>query len=197
MVARTRLRADTVLRNAVVVLLAAFAVFALPAEAKSDKITIRIDPVNRSGASGIAVLTADGDKTIVELTLNGLAGVHPNHIHVGTCSDPVPEPLYPLTNIVLNQSNAEGYSKTTVDVSLDELLSSPYLILVHKSKDDIGTYVACGDIVASSGNFPQTGVGPFGKPGDGMSAVLLAAAGALGVGGLLIRRWRTHRWGTQ
>lgn len=37
-------------------------------------------------------------------------------------------------------------SVTTVELSLDEMLSSPHAINVHLSADEIGTYIACGDI---------------------------------------------------
>jgi len=129
---------------------------------ESDSVTVKINPVNDSGASGSATLTAKGDQTVVDLKLSGLSGDHPNHIHVGSCANPVPEPLYPLTNVVLNSSDEQGESTTTVDVPLQELLNGQYLILIHKSVEEIGTYVACGDITSTSADaaeMPSSGSG--------------------------------------
>src|SRR5829696_8593719 len=88
----------------------------------SKQTTITLDELNDSGASGVAILTAQGDRTLVDLSLSGLSGDHPNHIHAGTCDDPDPDPMYPLTDIVLEDSDDEGNSETTVDVPLQELI---------------------------------------------------------------------------
>lgn len=93
---------------------------------------------------------------------------HPAHIHAGTC-DNLGEVVYPLTNIGameslgtptagMEASPVAGtwvgaadaipvlMSVTQLDVSLDELLAAPYAINVHESPENIGTYIACGNV---------------------------------------------------
>ena len=84
------------------------------------------------------------------MSVVGVLGNNPTHIHQGTCSDLDPNPQYPLTNIVLPSSTLTGVSDTLVDVPLTDLLATPHLILIHKSQKDIGTYLACGNIVAGA-----------------------------------------------
>jgi plastocyanin len=113
------------------------------ATAGTEEVTINMRELNDSGISGTATLRANGDQTDVELHLDGATGGHPVHIHQGTCDDLDPNPAYPLENV-----DANGESTTTVDISLTDLLASPYAINVHKSADEIGIYVACGEIVS-------------------------------------------------
>jgi plastocyanin len=109
--------------------------------AGTNELTINLNELNNSGMSGTATLKANGNKTDVELNLNGATGGHPAHIHHGTCTDLDPNPAYPLQTV-----DAQGHSKTTVDISLADLQASPFAVNVHKSADEIGIYVACGEI---------------------------------------------------
>jgi hypothetical protein len=137
-----------------------------------------------SGVTGTATLTADGDQTVVEMTVRGAAGDHPDHIHRGRCADPEPNPLYPLSDVILNPADPEGRSTTRVDVPLAELLAGEYLILVHESAQNLNVYLVCGDIVAERQTaMPSAGAGPGGAAGDrpllaglGGAAILFAAA---------------------
>ena len=84
---------------------------------------------------------------------------HPAHIHVGSCAELDPNPTFMLTNVAPVSSAAAPAgdaaaipverSVTTVDASLDELSTGGYAINIHQSVDDIGTYIACGNL---SGN---------------------------------------------
>jgi hypothetical protein len=109
--------------------------------------TVRIAQQNKSGESGTARLTPNGDKTRVEIRLKGTPkGVsQPAHIHEGSCANLDPKPKYGLDNAV------NGKSTTEVPVSLDTLRGGNLAINVHKSTEDIKTYVACGDINKSGG----------------------------------------------
>ena len=40
-----------------------------------------------------------------------------------------------------------GKSNTVIDASLDELVATPMAINVHESAQNLGKYVACGDIL--------------------------------------------------
>jgi plastocyanin len=112
-------------------------------DANANELTIDLGELNDSGMSGTATLRANGDQTDVEVSLDGATGGHPAHIHSGTCTDLDPNPAYPLTEI-----DADGKSTTTVDISLEDLQAEPFAINIHKSADEIGVYVACGEITS-------------------------------------------------
>jgi plastocyanin len=82
---------------------------------------------------------------------------HPAHIHVGSCDNLDPNPTYPLTDVMLPQNGTAPsgdvapaipveQSVTTVDAKLADLQSGGYAINIHHSADDIGTYIACGNL---------------------------------------------------
>lgn len=110
-------------------------------EAVMEKIQINLQALSDSGETGTATLTEVDGKVVVTINLGGApAEAQPAHIHLGACPNPgaVEYQLAPVTN---------GNSESTVQTSLADLKSKlPLAINVHKSADDIGTYVACGDI---------------------------------------------------
>lgn len=85
----------------------------------------------------------------------------PAHIHEGTC-DALGAIAYPLNDVTVPPAgdmvatpparpammHAEEVlsSVTVVDVSLTDLLAGQYAINIHRSAEDIQTYVACGEI---------------------------------------------------
>jgi plastocyanin len=88
---------------------------------------------------------------------------HPAHIHSGTCGAGLGDVVYPLNNVGAPMMNASGtpeasmpmgatdaipvdVSVTTVQTTLAELTSNPYAINVHESADNIGNYIACGNV---------------------------------------------------
>ncbi|HEY7031192.1 MAG TPA: hypothetical protein VH482_07700 [Thermomicrobiales bacterium] len=88
---------------------------------------------------------------------------HPAHIHNGTCGAGLGDVVYPLSNVGGPMMNASGtpeasmpmgatdaipveVSVTTVQTTLAELTSKPYAINVHESADNIGNYIACGNV---------------------------------------------------
>jgi hypothetical protein len=112
----------------------------------SGPVTVQLAAQNGSGESGTATLTAEGDRTKVAIDLSsGSMTPQPAHIHQGTCAKLDPKPQYPLANVV------DGKSESTVDASLATLKGSAFAINVHKSAQDVGTYVSCGDIGGSGG----------------------------------------------
>jgi hypothetical protein len=117
-------------------------------KAAAKGVTVRIAAQNKSGETGRARLTPQGaDKTKVDISLKGApkGTPQPAHIHEGTCANLDPKPKHGLENVV------DGKSSTVVPVSLDTLLGGKMAINVHKSADDIKTYVACGDIKKGGG----------------------------------------------
>lgn len=108
-----------------------------------ESMTVQMRAQNDSKETGTARLTAEGaDKTRVEISLKGAPkGVdQPAHIHEGSCAKLDPKPKHGLENVV------NGKSSTVVPVGLADLRKGGMAINVHKSKEDIKTYVSCGDI---------------------------------------------------
>jgi len=114
--------------------------------AQQKSISVPIHAQNKSGETGTAKLTPEGDKTKVEISLKGAskAGSQPAHIHDGPCAKLDPKPKYGLSNV------ENGKSTTEVPVKIDELTGGNLAINVHKSAADLKTYVACGDIKKAS-----------------------------------------------
>jgi plastocyanin len=83
------------------------------------------------------------------------AEVHPAHIHTGTCAE-LGDVVVPLTDIAHIGDDAEKTgpasaipvksSVTVVDMPLQEIVDGGHAINVHRSADEIDTYIACGDI---------------------------------------------------
>ncbi len=172
-------------RLSLAVMIAALAIMLAAASAAAqNSITVQLNAQNNSGESGTATLTAMGNQTKVTLNLqNAPSNPQPAHIHPGTCANLNPQPKYPLTNV------QNGTSETTVNASLDSLMTGGFAINVHKSAAEIQTYVSCGDIPAAG----AAQVSP--ATGHGRAPAALGLAGALAVlatlalgGGALLRR---------
>jgi hypothetical protein len=98
---------------------------------------------------------------------------HPSHIHVGICPAPG-DVVAPLSDVTVVGNDAQGagshihvdVSTTTVGVALPDILAADHSIVVHQSADDMGTYIACGDI---GGHFVDDsfviGIGPVADSG--------------------------------
>jgi hypothetical protein len=109
----------------------------------AEPITVQLGPLNNSGESGNAVLSEDGTKTKVVVTINGApAGVgQPLHVHKGTCAQIDPKPAFGLTTLT------DGKSETVIDVPIGDLRKG-YAINGHKSAQEANTYVFCGNIAS-------------------------------------------------
>ena len=78
---------------------------------------------------------------------------HPAHIHSGTCAE-LGDVVLPLTDVAPIDGESGGaasalpvkVSETTVDAALQDIIDGGHAINVHLSAEDIGTYIACGDI---------------------------------------------------
>jgi hypothetical protein len=132
----------------------------------------------------------------------GMAGEsHPAHIHNGSCAN-LGDVVAPLSNVSAQALNngtptaMEGQmmgsasaipvlsSVTTVDMSLSDILNGEHAVNVHESAENIGTYVACGDIggtmigqtdllfgMAPLNNSGLSGVASLHDNGDGTTTV--------------------------
>ena len=81
-------------------------------------------------------------------------GPHPAHIHSGTCEE-LGDVVFPLADVVTQTGEEMGAAGghpvkvsevNRVDVPLEEILAGDHAINVHLSADEIGTYIACGNI---------------------------------------------------
>lgn len=109
------------------------------------------------------MLAVGGSSAILaqDATPAAMTAGHPAHIHAGTC-DTLGDVVQPLSDVVdphggmtgdsagSMQGNMNGItaasSFTTVPLPMDAILGADHAINVHMSADDIGTYIACGDI---------------------------------------------------
>jgi Cu/Zn superoxide dismutase len=111
--------------------------------ADPQSLTIKMVALNKSGENGTATLTQmpDGLHVVVKLKNAPKDVPQPTHIHIGTCGNINKAPEYALQNTV----NGEATS-VVPGVKLSDLMSAHYAVNVHKSGDDLGTYVSCGDV---------------------------------------------------
>jgi hypothetical protein len=98
---------------------------------------------------------------------------HPAHIHAGQCPG-VGDVVTPLNDVTVVGNEAQGaadsihvdISQSTVPLGLADILAADHAINVHQSADDMGTYIACGNIGGHDvdGSF-LVGMGPVGDSG--------------------------------
>lgn len=74
---------------------------------------------------------------------------HPSHIHAGTCAE-LGDVVFPLSDVAAVAPDAAlgavEVGHTTVDATLDDILAAQHAINVHESAENIGTYIACGEV---------------------------------------------------
>jgi hypothetical protein len=125
------------MRSSAVLLCAALLAGCASAPPQTERLQLRT--LNDSGVTGSVTLTDMGDqRTLVEIDVDS-AG-HPSmpaHIHPGTCDELVPQPKYPLQNVV------DGASVTEVPAPLEELLRGGVALNIHHSNEEMGVYTAC------------------------------------------------------
>ncbi len=138
-----------------------------------------------SGVTGKAELHAQGDATHVVIHLEG--GFEqdvemPAHLHEGTLDEYDPKPKYPLENVV------DGTSESTVEVSLEEILSEDFIVAVHESEENIANVVAAGQVETAHEDdtqqgedvqMPDTGAGGMADSRSSVPVAGLALVGAV------------------
>jgi predicted lipoprotein with Yx(FWY)xxD motif len=136
---------------------------------------------------------------------------HPAHIHSGSCGANLGDVVYPLDNVgggtmmgtPVSMQPAAGASDaipvetsvTKVQTDLASLLAKPYAINVHESKENIGNYIACGNIggsvegsdlaigLAELNDSGYSGVALLHDNGDGTTTVSVFLTEEYGQGG--------------
>ena len=129
--------------------LAALALLLSPSTGLAQEtVTVQINPVDESGVSGTAVLTADGDGTNVTLTITGLAAGAEAQVrmHANTCAMPSAS----FTALPDLKADATGKATATgrvlyhgsQDVALTAMADDEHIIAIHADEQ----LVACGTI---------------------------------------------------
>jgi len=105
--------------------------------------TIPMKSLNGSGEDGTATLTQlpNGLQVVLSLKNAPKDVPQPTHIHVGNCGNINKAPEYPLQNTVNGKATS-----VVPGVKLSDLMQAKFAVNVHKSGDDLGTYVSCGNI---------------------------------------------------
>jgi hypothetical protein len=108
-------------------------------------------------AGGTGVLAQDAATPVGD---DAAAAGRPVHIHSGTC-DTLGDVVAPLNDLTLAtggtgadetvvtdtaQAIPAEYSFSTVPMTIDQILAAEHAINAHESAEDIGTYIACGDL---------------------------------------------------
>ena len=103
---------------------------------------VDLNTLSDSGVTGSVTMTDIGQsRTRVEVRVEPAGNPDkPAHIHPGSCAVLVPQPRYPLRNVV------DGISTTDVPASLSELMAGDLAVNLHRSNDDMRTYTACADL---------------------------------------------------
>ena len=130
------------MKLSIISLAAALAMPALAFAAPPTTITVPMKALNHSGETGTATLTQlPGGVRITVNVKNAPAAAQPTHIYPGTYTKLNPAPEFPL--------RARDHGKSVTMLSgkkLSDLSGGKYSINVHKSSNDLKTYVSCGEI---------------------------------------------------
>jgi|GEM_PF-896285 len=113
-------------------------------EIAGHSLQINMGQQNNSGEAGSAAVVdakGGGVNVSIEISKEPKGASQPAHIHKGTCTKLDPVPWKALTPVV------NGKSFTHLNgVSVAEIKKGKYAINVHKSANDLKTYVSCGDL---------------------------------------------------
>ena len=168
--------------------------------AVGGSVSVRFRTAPGLDAIGWAMLTADGDRSIVAVTFEGGEGGLPASIRVGRCEAPEPEVHFPLTDVYPGRTTT-----TTVQMPLADLVSGDYAIDIHRRSpslaalEDASGVIACGDIGRGGGArsaggmvaaLPATGSGSTASSDAGQPWVVVGL-GTLGLAfGRIGLEWR-------
>ena len=144
-------------------------------------------------AAGLFVIGSMGGAAQGATPAGGSGHAH-RRTSTSACDALDPNPTFPLTDVALapdaTGDQADGApaipverSVTTVDATLEDLRNGGYAINVHQSADDIGTYIACGNlsgIIDESGAL-VVGLGELNDSGHSGVAILTEQGGQTNV----------------
>ena len=112
-------------------------------EIAGHSLQINMGQQNKSGQAGNASVTdvKGGVNVAIHIKSEPKGASEPAHIHKGTCSKLDPAPWKPLKPVV----NGESFTHLA-GVTVADIKKAKYAINVHKSANDLKTYVSCGDL---------------------------------------------------
>ena len=112
-------------------------------EIAGHSLQINMGQQNNSGQAGNASVTdvKGGVNVAIHIKSEPKGASEPAHIHKGTCTKLDPSPWKPLKNVVNGQSFTH-----LAGVTVAQIKKGKYAINVHKSANDLKTYVSCGDL---------------------------------------------------
>lgn len=95
---------------------------------------VTFTPLAGSSVAGTALLQASGDRTRIQVELNGGQGVgtYAGHVHRGTSCDNLGEVVAPLQPVATNDQG-QGAASSTVEQRMGDLLDGKYLIAFHQA----------------------------------------------------------------
>lgn len=133
--------------------------------------------------SGPAVFAQDATPEAAEASTP-----RPVHVHSGNC-DELGEVVVPLTDLTAptgdrvgqrNRATVAETSFTSVPLALDAILAADHAINAHLSAEEIGTYIACGELGGVIGPDGTLVVGLHPQSGSGFSGIAFLSPGADG-----------------
>lgn len=135
-------------------------------------------------SSAVPMATAQDATPVVE----GAAAARPVHIHSGSCAE-LGDVVAPLTDLAAPTGEGAGQadsaiqaetSSTNVPLTLDAVLGADHAINVHLSAEEIGTYIACGDIGGALEANGALAIGLAEDSDSGFTGIAYLAPGADG-----------------
>lgn len=121
-------------------------------------------------AAGLALLPGGSLAQDATPAMEGGMGPHPGHIHTGSCPE-VGDVVFPLNDVThmdmmgtpmagmddadstpmagvddMEMGEVVAMSTTDVEASLEDILAAEHAINLHLSAEEIGVYIACGNI---------------------------------------------------
>jgi hypothetical protein len=127
------------------------AVAAFAPAAAQNIFSVPLDDVDDSGVTGGASIRGvdEGVEITVFISAGDEGGVHPVHVHDGTCDD-LGDVAWPLEDI------EDGESVTVLDdITLGDIMTGEYAINAHQSEDEMDVNVMCGNVPAVEGLAPD------------------------------------------
>ncbi len=112
-------------------------------EISGRSLQINMGQQNNSGQAGNASVVdhSGGVNVAIHIKSEPKGASEPAHIHKGSCTKLDPAPWKALNPVVNGQSMTH-----VAGISVAQIKKGKYAINVHKSANDLKTYVSCGDL---------------------------------------------------
>ncbi|HKV50590.1 MAG TPA: hypothetical protein VJO52_05250 [Gemmatimonadaceae bacterium] len=101
---------------------------------------------------GSAWMAAKDNKTVVSVQISNAApgGMHPWHVHMGTCGNDAGI-LGPPGSYGTLKVDGDGKAAARVEVPIQAPTSGQYFVNIHASPTNLGTIIACGNLAPPTG----------------------------------------------